>query len=169
MKTLLLMRHAKAAAGTSSLQDSNRPLTDEGRRAAKLVGEYIMSKKVRPDLALSSPALRARETIDIVLKAVRLRAKPRYDQRIYETGPLGLLVVIHEIEEDKNRVILVGHNPGLEELMRMLTGHLEHMAPGALAKIDLEANKWSEAGGGMGKLDWLVQPKELAKLDDGAS
>ncbi|MGI8733590.1 MAG: SixA phosphatase family protein [Pyrinomonadaceae bacterium] len=166
MKTLLLMRHAKAAAAISSLADFDRPLTDEGRRAAELIGELILRRKVMTDLALSSPALRARETIDIVMKAARLHPELRYDQRIYEAGPLGLLEVIHEIEEDRNRVLLVGHNPGIEELLEMLIGRVEHLATGTLAKIDFEANKWSEAGGRKGNLDWLVQPKELPTIDD---
>lgn len=166
MKTLLLMRHAKAAAGTSSLADSNRPLTDEGRRAAKLIGEFIVSKEVRPDLALSSPAVRARETIDIVMKAARLQVELRYDHRIYEAGSVKLVEVVSQIEEGRSKVLVVGHNPGLEELLQMLIGRLEHVAPGTLAKIDFEANKWSEAGERKGNLDWLVQPKELPTIDD---
>jgi phosphohistidine phosphatase len=118
---------------------------------------------VSPDLVLSSPAVRARETIGIVIKAAQLPAEVRYDQRIYEAGPLRLLEVISEIEEDTNEVLVVGHNPGMEDLLQLLTGRTEHVATGTLAKVDLKTAKWSKVADHKGKLAWLVKPKELAE------
>lgn len=162
MKTLFLMRHAKSSWKDEKLPDFDRPLNSRGKAAAGLMGSLIQKKKLAPELVLSSPAVRARETIDIVMKAASLRAELRYDQRIYEASPLRLLEVISEIEEDRKRVLLVGHNPGMEELLEMLTGHVEHVATGALLKIDLAAAKWSRVLEGRGNLDWIAKPKDLA-------
>lgn len=122
----------------------------------------MRKQKVTPDLVLSSPAVRARETIEIVIKAAG-ETELRFDQRIYEAGPLRLLEVISQIDEDKRSVLLVGHNPGMEELLQALTGRVEHMATGTLAKIDLKAARWSKALEGKGNLEWLVKPKELVQ------
>jgi phosphohistidine phosphatase len=162
MKTLFLLRHAKSSWKDSTLQDFDRPLNGRGRKASELVGAFIRKQKLMPDLVLSSPAVRARETIEIVLKAAKLEVELRYDQRIYEAGALRLLEVISQIDEHKNAVMIVGHNPGLEELLEVLTGRPERINTGALAKIDLATTKWSKALEGKGSLDWLVRPKELA-------
>jgi len=161
MKTLFILRHAKSSWKDDSLQDFDRPLNGRGRKAGELIGTLMREKKLTPDLVLSSPAVRARETIEIVMKTARLPAELRYDQRIYEAGPLRLLEVISQIEEDKSSVLLVGHNPGLEELLQVLTGRVEHMATGTLGKIDLKATKWSKPLEDKGSLDWLVKAKEL--------
>ena len=95
------------------------------------------------------------------MKTVKLTAELRYDQRIYEASPLVLVEVISQIEEDKSNVLLVGHNPGMENLLEILTGEVAQMATGTLARIDLKAAKWSKALEGQGNLDWLVKPKEL--------
>ncbi len=161
MKTLFILRHAKSSWKDDSLQDFDRPLNGRGRKAAEVIGTLMRNKKLTPDLVLSSPAVRARETIQIVMKTARLPVELRYDQRIYEAGPLQLLEVISQIEEDKDSVLLVGHNPGLEELLQVLTGSVEHMATATLGKIDLKAAKWSKALEDKGTLDWLVKAKEL--------
>jgi phosphohistidine phosphatase len=161
MKTLFILRHAKSSWKDDSLKDFDRPLNSRGRKAAELIGTLMRKEKLTPDLVLSSPAVRARETIEIVMKTARLSAELRYDQRIYEAGPLRLLEVISQIEEDKSSVLLVGHNPGLEELLQVLTGSAEHIATGTLGKIDLKASKWSKTLEDKGSLDWLVKAKEL--------
>jgi len=161
MKTLFILRHAKSSWKDESLQDFDRPLNGRGRKAAELIGILMKKQKVAPDLVLSSPAIRARETIEIVMKAAKLAVELRYDQRIYEASPVQLLEVISQIEEDKKSALLVGHNPGLEDLLHVLTGHAEHMSTACLAKIDLKANKWSKSLSEKGSLDWIVTAKEL--------
>lgn len=162
MKTLFLLRHAKSSWDDKSVQDFDRTLNSRGRKAAELIATFMNQKKVAPELVLSSPALRARETIEIVFKAARLHSELRYDQRIYEASPLRLLEVISEVEADRNGLLLVGHNPGLEGLLGMLSETVEHMATGSLAKIDFKVAKWSKVLEEKGVLDWIVKPKELA-------
>ena len=163
MKTLLLLRHAKAENGSADSPDFDRALNDRGRKEAQAVGVFIREQNLGLDLVLSSTAKRARETTELVLASADLAADVRYDQRIYEAGPLRLLEVVSQIEEERSSVLLVGHNPGIEELLQLLTGRLEHMATGTLAKIDLKAAGWSEVVEEKGSLDWIVKPKPLTE------
>jgi phosphohistidine phosphatase len=163
MKTVLLLRHAKAENGSASSPDLERALNDRGKKEAQAVGTSIQEQNLRLDLVLSSTARRARETTELVLASASLAVDVRYDQRIYEAGPLRLLEVVSQIEEGRSSVLLVGHNPGIEELLQLLTGRLERMATGTLAKIDLKAAGWSKVVEEKGSLDWIVKPKELAE------
>lgn len=162
MKILFVLRHAKSSWNDAG-QDFERPLDSRGRKAAELIGAFIRKRRVELDLVLSSPAVRARETIERTMKAAGLRTELRYDQRIYEAGPLRLLEVISQIEDEKSAVLLVGHNPGLEELLHVLTNRVEHMSTGTLAKITFGTTKWRKALEKKGNLDWLIKPKELEK------
>jgi phosphohistidine phosphatase len=163
MKTLFLLRHAKAENGSAGSPDFDRALNDRGRKEAQAVGTFIQKQTLVLDLVLSSTAKRARETTELVLASANLAVEMRYDQRLYEAGPLQLLEVITQIEEGRSSVLLVGHNPGMEELLQLLTGRLEHMATGTLAKIDLKVARWNQALEEKGSLDWMVKPKELAE------
>jgi phosphohistidine phosphatase len=161
MKILFLLRHAKAVPGTSSLQDPDRPLNDQGRAQARRIGNYFKEQKFELDLVLSSTALRARETTELFVKASERVTKVYYDQRIYEASRHQLFKVLAEIDQDKSNVVLVGHNPGLEELLQHLTGRFESMGASTLAKIDLEGAGWTGQGEMKGRLDWLIKPAEL--------
>lgn len=164
MKTLFLLRHAKAENAAPGLTDLNRALNKRGKKEALAIGTFIKKQNLKFDSVLCSPAVRARETTELVLQLAELAANVSYDQRIYEAGPLRLLEVISEIEEDMSAVLLVGHNPGIEELLKALTGRVEQMATGTLAKIDLTANTWSQVMEDKVSpchLVWIVTPKEL--------
>ena len=162
MKTLLLLRHAKAENGGAALPDLDRALNDRGRKEAQAVGTFIRKQDLALDLVLSSSAERTRETTELVVASADPAVEVRYEQRIYEAGPLRLLEVVSQIEEECSTVLLVGHNPGMEELLQLLTDRAEHMATGTLAKIDLKASDWSKVTEEKGSLDWIVKPKELA-------
>src|SRR5216684_7088 len=116
MKTLLLLRHAKSSWKDTSLRDFDRPLNNRGIEAAQLIGKYTHQKKIQTELAISSPAERARQTAELVMKSARLKAELRFDERIYEASVARLLEVVSQIEDSANTVILVGHNPGFEGL-----------------------------------------------------
>ncbi|HVQ39265.1 MAG TPA: histidine phosphatase family protein [Pyrinomonadaceae bacterium] len=161
MSTLFLLRHAKSIPGGAGLRDFDRMLSDQGRRQAERVGKYLKEHQVNFDLVLSSTALRARETTEIGLATAGSSAEVRYDDRIYEASQQQLLQVISEIEPEKATVLLVGHNPGFEELLHRLTDRFPSMATATLAKVVLRAQEWSHATERGGKLDWLVKPDEL--------
>lgn len=163
MKRLLLLRHAKSSWADATLPDFERPLNERGLRAAPLVGKFMSERQLRPELVVASPAQRTRETTRLVLAAARLETETRYDKRIYEASVARLLEVVSQIEDDKREVMLVGHNPGFENLLERLTGENERMPTAALALIILDAEKWSEAAARGGHLEWLVKAKELAR------
>jgi phosphohistidine phosphatase len=161
MKRLLLLRHAKSSWGDPALADFERPLNERGLRAAPLVGRFMREQKLRPDLVLSSPAERARETARLVAEAAGLAAPLRFDERIYEATAARLLEVVSQAEEGAQELLLVGHNPGLEDLLALLTGEARRMPTAALARILLNVEKWSKVREGSGRLEWHVKPKEL--------
>ena len=159
MKTLFLLRHAKSSWKDKTLTDFERPLNSRGRKAAETMSAFFKQEKVSPDLILSSCALRARETVEIIVRSARLRSDLRFDERIYEAGVNRLLDVITQIEKNAQSALIVGHNPGLEELLTALTLQTETMPTAALAKITFKTSNWNNAVKG-GALDWVVRPKE---------
>lgn len=163
MKKLLLLRHAKSSWADASLPDFERPLNERGRRAAPLIGKFMRAQKIQPDLIICSPAKRARETIALVLEAAGIKPELRYDERIYEATVPRLVEIISQIADDKREVLLVGHNPGFENLLESLTGQTERMPTAALARIILNSENWNEAAAQGGRLERLVKAKELAK------
>jgi phosphohistidine phosphatase len=163
MKTLLLLRHAKSSWDNPSLRDFERPLNERGLKAAPLIGRYLRQEKIRPELILCSPAERARQTLALVLDEARLAPRLRYDERIYDASVARLVEVVGQADDDAETVLIVGHNPGMEELIAHLTGDTRKMATAALACISLDIEKWSKVREGSGKLDWLIKAKDLAE------
>ena len=128
------------------------------------MGRFLASKKVTVGALISSPSVRTRQTIDIVMREVQLGVEPQFDQRIYEASLTTLVQVLLEIPDDRKAAMLVGHNPGMEELLAFLTREARHMPTCALAKISVVGSSWKEAGRGAGKLEWFVTPKDLDDL-----
>jgi phosphohistidine phosphatase len=143
------------------LADFERPLKGRGMEAAEQMGLFLASKKVNLSALIVSPSVRTRQTVDIVLRHASLGIEPQFDQRIYEASLSTLVRLVSEIEDDKQSAMLVGHNPGMEEMLALLTRETRHMPTCALARIDLDGASWKEAGRGMGKLEWFVTPKDL--------
>lgn len=163
MKTILLLRHAKSSWKDATKSDFERPLNGRGLKAAPLIGRFLRRKKIRPDLILSSPAERARQTTALVIEAAKLGGELRYDERIYEASAARLLEIISQIEESVKVALLVGHNPGLEELLARLTGENRSLPTAALVCLGLEIEKWNRARDHSGRLEWIVKPKEMAR------
>jgi phosphohistidine phosphatase len=165
MRNLYLLRHAKSSWKDESLADFERPLSGRGQRACLAIARFIVSDNLDFDLAICSTAVRARETMDLIKQRAKLRTEVRYDERVYEATASRLLQVVSEIESDKKSVILVGHNPGFEELMLSITGERLAIPTGALSQIDLKVSKWSDTIVGKGTLSWIVKPKDLEDED----
>ena len=163
MRTLYLLRHAKSSWKDANLADFDRPLSGRGRRAAETVGLFLKEKEITFDLVVSSPAVRARQTIEIVLRSAKQRPELRFDERIYEATVGRLLEIVSQLENEHKAVLLVGHNPGMQELLALLTGQSEEYRTAALTKITFKNLKWAEVGNKKGSLEWLVKPKELDK------
>ena len=162
MRTLYLLRHAKSSWKDDSLRDFDRPLKGRGREAAEQIGKVLGAGKMGPLLVISSPAVRARETTLIVLHSAGMDVEPRFDERIYEADVPALLEVVWSIPDSSSSAMLVGHNPGFENLLSYLTGDDRHMPTCALARIEFaDAGSWRDVSERSGRLDWFVTPKDL--------
>jgi len=161
MKTLYLLRHAKSSWADANLADFDRPLNGRGRRAAETIGNYLKANNITPDLILCSTALRTRETLALVTKTTEWTTNVRYDQRIYEASSSRLVEVVSEIDNDRDVVMLIGHNPGLEQLLFLLTQQREGMSTATLAKIALNMTTWTAIMNTKGTVEWVVSPREL--------
>jgi len=161
MKTLLLLRHAKSIVGSLAVPDFVRPLDERGTIEAELIGKFIGQQGPRLDLILCSPAVRTRETLAIVTTTAGLNFELRFDERIYEAGLSALIDVITELDSNKDAIMLVGHNPGVEILIERLTGRAGQMPTGTLANFLIKALSWTSAFDQPGELQWLVKPNEL--------
>lgn len=162
MKNLLLLRHAKSSWKDPDLLDQERPLKKRGRRAAALIGRFMSSNNLQPELVLSSTATRARQTVELVLESGEFDAEVRYQERLYLASPATLLETVAQLDSRKQQVLLVGHNPGLEEFLQLITGVEETMPTGALAHILMETETWSDISARTTwRLESLVRPKAL--------
>ncbi|HEY0763370.1 MAG TPA: histidine phosphatase family protein [Pyrinomonadaceae bacterium] len=161
MKTLFLLRHAKSSWKDDTLADFERPLNRRGKHAAETIGHYFKTSAIVPELILCSPAERTRQTVELLLKHARWSTEVRYDQRIYEASAQRLVEVVSQIDNDRKVAMLVGHNPGLEDLLLLFTGNTEVMPTGAIAKLMLKTTKWATALEKRATLDWIVRPKDL--------
>ena len=147
MKTLFLIRHAKSSWGDAALPDKDRPLNDRGRRDAPKMGERLAKRDVKPDLILSSPAVRALKTAEIIAKKLDYRRRDIVvDDRLYAVGADDLLDVIHKLGDKLERVMLFGHNPELTELAHRLSSKIAHMPTCAVAEFSFDAKSWSSIG-----------------------
>ena len=161
MKMLLLMRHAKSSWDNPSERDFDRPLADRGKRDAPRIGRALKERGPVPDLIVSSPAARARETVEAVIKAAGFTAPLQFDDNIYEASLAELMRVIRSQPDDSSTVLMVGHNPGFEGLIYRLSGASERMPTAALAAIEFQVDRWQDIEDGQGKLLWHLTPRQL--------
>ena len=163
MRTLYVMRHAKSSWAEADLADFDRPLNDRGKRDAPFMGNVMRENGYAPDIILSSPAVRARETASLVKEGGDLGGELVFDDSIYEASPQTLKQAVSEIDDKHASAMLVGHNPGIEGFIRLLTGALEPMPTAALAVIELNAATWSGVAANSGKLIKIIRPKDELK------
>jgi phosphohistidine phosphatase len=163
MKTLFVLRHAKSSWDNPDWSDFERPLNSRGLDAARFIGNLIYERALAPQIIVSSPAKRAKQTAVLVKEIAEIAKSVEFDERIYEASPLTLFNLIREFDEKYNSVLIVGHNPGFENLVRILTGEPVQMPTAALAKINLASEIWSAIETESGELEFLIRPKEEMK------
>ncbi len=172
MKTIFLLRHAKSSWNHPDLEDADRPLNKRGKRQAPEMGKMIWAENLTPDLILSSPAERARKTAEAVAEACGYDGKIDFIEDFYPGGPSAYLRVLCELPDGVQRVMVVGHNPGLEEFLRELVGE-RGMSAGsdsagpialptaALAQVDIPLDTWQDLTAGThGKLVRVLRTSE---------
>ena len=154
MKTLLILRHAKSSWKDTLLADHDRPLNKRGKRDAPRMGKLLQEQDLAPDRIISSTAKRARNTAKAVAKVCYCEDKVELTPEFYHAGPGAYLAVLQNVPDDNQRVMVVGHNPGMEGLVAHLTGRMETMPTAALAHVALPIERWTE-------LDYEVQGELL--------
>ena len=161
MRTLLILRHAKATHEDVG-GDKERELTGKGRTAAKHMGELVRKKDLVPDAALCSTATRARETLEIFAGACAFGGRVELLDELYLAPPTLYLAAARRLGGAAKRLLVVGHNPGLEALLETLTGASEPLPTAALAVCELPISTWSELSGDVcGNLHALWKPEEI--------
>ncbi len=161
MKTLLILRHAKSSWKDGNLPDYERPLNKRGERNAPEMGRLLLEKELTPQFIFSSSARRAQQTAELVMQACGYGGKVDFRRALYASGPKIYLDTLRETDDDYQRVMVVGHNPDLEELLVMLTGSLDALPTAALAEVALPIERWSELDEGVdGELRNLWRPRE---------
>ena len=164
MKTLLILRHAKTQPD-SPAGDPARELTERGHRNAAAMGAYIHNLIGTPDAIVTSDATRARQTAEIVASAVDFTAPLTVEPRIYAADPETLLAVLRRIPDGVQTVIIVGHNPGFEELAAALAGNAEHevrLPTSGLALLEFDVEGWDAVRAGAGRLREIATPRTIA-------
>jgi phosphohistidine phosphatase len=147
MKTLYLVRHAKASPGDAAMADRDRPLNERGLGDVAVMGQRLAQRGVKPDALLTSPAARALTTAEHLAQALGI---PRKDlvviERLYNALPGDLLGLIQGLGEEHARVMLVGHNPGLTELANRFASEITNLPTCAIAEFTFAAARWADIG-----------------------
>ena len=161
MKTLLVLRHAKSNWDDSAARDHERPLNARGERDAPRMGQLARDEQLLPELIVSSDAVRARMTACAMADATG--GQLLLDPRLYHAGATDILAALRSVvQENVATVMIVGHNPGLEELIAQLTGERENLPTAALARLALPIERWSDLDTSTrGTLVGLWRPKDL--------
>ncbi len=169
MHTLYLLRHAKSSWSDPTLPDHERPLAQRGRRDAKRIGKHLVRLGIEPELVLCSSARRARETLEGIRPALGTTSTVKVDPDLYGASSDKLLEQIRGVPEGVTSLMLIGHNPGLQDLALALAlpgpqlARLEVKFPtAALATLSLAKASWRELSGDDAELAAYVVPKELA-------
>ena len=156
MRELLLLRHAEAMNAGPDGRDAERPLSVHGQAQARAVGAWLAEQGAQPDAVLCSPARRAQMTADAACTALRTRT-PQFLPGIYRATPGELLSLVETHAPDAHQILLVGHNPGMEQLLALLTegrsAGARGMSPAELAWIDI-ADDALEPGHGRLRALW---------------
>jgi phosphohistidine phosphatase len=168
MKLLTLFRHGKSDWETGVQDDFDRPLKERGRKDTPMMGRFMAEIGATPDLLVSSPAARARQTAELLAPAMDYRGEMRWEESIYAASAGELMSLLRNLPDEAGHVMLVGHNPGFEDVAARLIGADAYgMAAGlrlptaGVAHLTLAVDNWNAVQANSGQLIWLVNPRML--------
>ncbi len=144
MKTLYLIRHAKSSWKDLTLDDFDRPLNKRGKRDAPFMGEMLKDNEIMPDIIISSPAKRAKETATIIAQKLGFEKEIIFDERIYEFNFVILLRLIKEIDNANESAFIFGHNPILNIFMEEFCDFDENIPTCGIVKFSFECDEWEK-------------------------
>ena len=164
MRSLILFRHGKSDWEAPFANDHERPLAGRGKDAARCMGRLLSQTRQVPDLAVSSSALRARDTLHLAARAGHWKCPIRIESSLYESSPSAVLGWVKNLEENPECLLLTGHEPTWSELAGRLIGKAVVRVPtAAMLRIDFEAETWQHLEFGSGELRWLLPPKVVCR------
>ncbi|MBX3013843.1 MAG: histidine phosphatase family protein [Caldilineaceae bacterium] len=171
MKTLSIIRHAKALAPEEATTDFDRPLTKRGQKDAAQLGHLLATLQPEVDWLISSPSLRTRETTDLLRRPLNYTKSIQWEESAYLAEAEQWLTLLKQAPPEAQHIAIVGHNPGLAELIAGLAAgaatHLNFALPtAAIAHLELEIFWWSQIRWGCGQLVFLLPPKLSRKLQE---
>ena len=158
MKKLLLIRHAKAEKDSPG-RDFDRPLKYTGIQDTTFMADRLKAESIVPQLIVSSPALRTKTTAEIFADNFTL-PEPTLIKKIYEASEKTWLSVINQLPNEYGFIAVVGHNPGVSQILDYLTGEVREVHTCTTVVIDFEVNDWGEISSDSGKLVYYSSPKE---------
>jgi phosphohistidine phosphatase len=169
MRRLYLLRHVKSSWKHPELDDHERPLAGRGRRAGKALARHLREQRVEPQLVLCSPALRARQTLELIEPALGARSV-EVERELYAATAATLLEHLRAVRRSVTSVMLIGHNPGLQDLAVGLAGDAPGAAElatklptGALVTFEVVGSGWRELGPATARLTAFVRPRDLER------
>ena len=161
MKKLYLIRHAKSSWKDPNLDDFDRPLSKRGESNAPFMGKVLKDKKAKPDIILSSPALRAKTTAEIIAKGVNYAKEILFVEKIYEADENALHSIVAQLSDKNDVAFLFGHNPGLNELAKKCVGFEENIPTCGVLELAFDCDSWSQADAAHVKLVSFDYPKKI--------
>jgi len=166
MKQLLIMRHAKSDWSTDTKEDIDRPLNRRGKNDAPLMGEEILKRNVIPELILSSPANRARQTVDLFARSCGFSKEVQLIDEFYPGDMKSILKHIKNVPDQINRLMIIGHNPVFELLASNFISNKEadiSMPTACIVAVSAEIDQWKDLELHNNKLNWIITPKQVKK------
>jgi len=162
MKTIYLIKHAKSDWSVSDISDVERDITKKGLNDINTIGSYLALRGISPDIILSSCALRAAQTSDILADKIESKAPKHYLNELYLSSADDIKEIIMVQEETVNSMFVVGHNPQLTELANRLTDeHITKLPSLGLVAIDFDIEDWDELENKKGQIDFFIYPKQF--------
>ncbi len=170
MKKLFIIRHAKSSWKDTSLDDFDRGLNKRGKKDIKFIANWLRANRFYPDLILSSPARRAKDTLEQIVKTLKLNDEIiRFDKSIYGATYDSLIDLLVQVDKRYDNLFLIGHNPALNELAEFLTNSVIFNIPtSGIFCVEFNISKWSEIKNVKGTISFFEFPKKLRQMEKDA-
>jgi len=162
VRTLYLIRHAKSAWSEPNISDFERSVSKKGKKDINTIGSYLSLVGIKPQLILSSCALRAQETSDLLSKKINFTGERHYLRELYLTSVEVIKEIISIQDDTIDSIFLIGHNPQLHELANSMIGeHISKFPSLGIIAIEFEMDSWSDLDNNEGKIDFFIFPKQF--------
>lgn len=160
MKNILVMRHAKSDWNTGK-RDFERPLNKRGLKSAPKMADYLLKNKKVPDIIIASSAQRAKTTAELVKKGLSFKEEIKFNPDFYYGDSSGMIDELYALPKNINTVLLVGHNPTVEELINKLTSEYAGMPTATIVSIKADIEEWTKLQLYENTIEWVASPKKI--------